>query len=104
MRRIFTVPDGIHSDAHPDYEAGRIAQLDADEREARILAFGAIRRAAEVAREYDRKAKESEYHAYLLWREYQESGKADRDYARLSYERADAIRTAIRAAIGSEKS
>ena len=103
MRRIFTVPDGIHSDAHPDYEAGRIDQLDADEREARILAFGAIRRAAEVAREYDRKAKKSEYHAYLLWREYQESGKADRDYARLSYERADAIRTAIRAAIGSDK-
>lgn len=70
----------------------------------RGAAFGAIRRAAEVAREYDRKAKESEYHAYLLWREYQESGKADRDYARLCYERADGIRTAIRAAIGSDKS
>lgn len=70
----------------------------------RGAAFGAIRRAVEVAREYDRKAKESEYHAYLLWREYQQSGKADRDYARLCYERADAIRTAIRAAIGSDKS
>ena len=69
----------------------------------RGAAFGAIRRAAEVAREYDRKAKESQYHALLLWREYQESGKADRDYARLCYARAAAIRTAIRAAIGSDK-
>ena len=65
--------------------------------------FGAIRRAAEVARDYDRKAKQSEYHAYLLWREYQEDAKDDRDYARLCYERAEAIRTAIRAAIGSDK-
>ena len=70
----------------------------------RGAAFGAIRRAAEVARDYDRKGKESEYHAYLLWREYQESGEADRDYARLCYERADAIRLAIRAAIGSDNS
>lgn len=68
-----------------------------------IAAFGAIRRAVEVAREFERKAKESEYHAYLLWREYQESGEAERDYARLCYDRADAIRTAIRAAIGSNK-
>ena len=66
-------------------------------------AFGAIRRAVEVAREYDRKGKESEYHAYWLWREYQEPGEADRDYARLCYERADAIRLAIRAAIESDK-
>ena len=70
----------------------------------RAAAFGAIRRAAKVAREYDRKAKESKYHAYLLWREYQESGQAERDYARLCYARADAIRTAIRASIGSDKS
>jgi hypothetical protein len=65
--------------------------------------FGAIRRAAEVAREYERKAKQSEYHAYFLWREYQEDAKDDRDYARLCYERAESIRTAIRAAIGSDK-
>jgi hypothetical protein len=70
---------------------------------SRIEAFGAIRRAAEVAREYDRKAKQSEYHAYFLWREYQEDAKDDRDYARLCYERAESIRTAIRAAIGPDK-
>jgi len=70
---------------------------------SRTETFAAIQRALEVARKYDRIAKESEYHAYLLWREYQEDAKDDRDYARLCYERAEAIRIAIRAAIGSDK-
>ena len=93
MRRIFTVPDGIHSDAHPDYEAGRIDQLDADEREARILAFGAIRRAVEVARHHECEARIIELGAT--------------DFAkRLAAEHfclAKAVRRAIRAAIGSDK-
>lgn len=55
----------------------------------RTEAFAAIRRAAEVAREYDSIADTAPYNA---------SGRA------ALYNRARAVREAIRAAIGSEKS
>lgn len=73
-------------------------------KDARIEAFGAIRRAAEVAREFDRDAKTLQKRCHLIV-----DGKQSGDIARLNYYRmrlrieAAIVRRAIRAAIGSEK-
>jgi len=82
-RRILTNAIPVRFDVSADYEHGARQQLAVDEEEARFLAFGAIRRAAAIARE------------------------ADRDWEMMRDPAASAaaydVRRAIRAAIGSEK-
>jgi hypothetical protein len=78
------------------YEVGNIRGKHDAEKQARTEAFGAIRRAAEVARYHDAKAQaEKEAHPdqwhYCEWDYY------------LHDEARNAIRAAIRAAIGSDK-
>jgi len=85
---IFTLIAGIGPDDWDEYETGAIDQRDRCAHEARILAFGAIRRAAEVAREWDDLA---DFSFDLLFPSAYYAGKAS------------AIRAAIRAAIGSDK-
>ena len=72
------------------YEIGNIRGKHDAEKHARIEAFAAIRRAAEVARRFDRNA--------ASLRAFGESELADLDEAR-----ATGILHAIRAAIESEK-
>lgn len=91
---IFTLIAGIDPDDWDEYETGAIDQRDRCENEARTLAFGAIRRAAAVARHHDHEARIIEC--------------GSTDFAqRLAAEHfclSQAIRRAIRAAIGSDKS
>lgn len=71
-----------------EYRAAQYARKEAD-KQARIAAFGAIRRAAEIARQQDREAERDRY---------EHGGEAHR------YEDAAAlVRDAIRAAIESPK-
>ena len=87
---IFTLPDGVRLDDWDEYESGLIDQRDRCETEARILAFGAIRRAAAVARGLDDRSAET--FAYGNKVQAIADGMSSHD-----------IRRAIRAAIGSEK-
>lgn len=90
---IFTLIPGVTPDDWDDYESGCNDQRDRCEHEARVLAFGAIRRAAAVARHHDHEARIIEC--------------ASTDFSqRLAAEHfclSQAIRRAIRAAIGSDK-
>ena len=80
---IFPLVAGVDLDSYDEYESGAIDQHAKCEYGARILAFGAIRRAATIARE------------------------ADRDWEMMRDPAASAaaydVRRAIRAAIGSDK-
>jgi len=72
------------------YESGNIRGKHDAEKHARIEAFAAIRRAAEVARA-------AEDHAVILGRQ------GDSTFAAYAESEALGIRRAIRAAIGSER-
>ena len=74
-----------------DSDYPREAVIDDSERIFRIAAFGAIRRAAEIAREHDLQAKLYRNDESEPWRDIEE------------LQCARAVRAAIRAAIGSEK-
>lgn len=69
----------------------------------RALAFGAIRRAAEVARKYDEQAKDWERLAYYTQMEYAETGYEEFVKSQESERHAVLVRHAIRFAIRSPK-
>lgn len=83
---MFTLPEGVSVDDFDEYESGCIDQRDRCEREARILTFGAIRRAAKHARNCDLEMHQT---SGFVWR-----GDTPQSAA---------IRCAIRLAIGSDK-
>lgn len=83
-RRILTNAIPFRFDVSADYEHGARQQLAVDEEEAQALAFGAIRRAAAVARECEAKGWEQTTIS-LQW---------------AWWNKAHEIRRAIRAAIG----
>lgn len=87
---IFTLIPGVTPDDWDDYESGCNDQRDRCEHEARVLAFGAIRRAAEVARQADNERVD-----HARFRDWESETVATAV--------ADATRRAIRAAIGSDK-
>lgn len=88
---IFTLIAGIGPDDWDEYETGAIDQRDRCEHEARTIAFGAIRRAAELARQADHNARSARFGGYEL-------------DAHASEAIAKCLRFTIRAAIGSDKS
>lgn len=86
---IFPLVAGVDLDSYDEYESGAIDQHARCEYGARILAFGAIRRAAEIARGVE--------NTDLFWTPF--GTRKNPAFV----ERAEDIRRAIRAAIGSDK-
>jgi hypothetical protein len=87
---------------HP-YGRGYVDGRHDAEATAAISAFGAIRRAAELARAYDKEASDYDYQVYWLWQEYQQTAEFEKNVVKDAKLCAHTIRRAIRLAIGSEK-